>query len=252
MSALAVLNAERVKVSTVRSPLWCALLAAVLSVAVAGVQGAAAYEASGLVPERVGIGVALFAVPITMVLSAMTFTGEYRTGMIRTTFAATPNRILVLGVKAVLSAALSGAFAGALVLATAAVARLTSDSMQIHRLSFAYSGLWRVALAVAVYAALAAVLGVAVGALLRHTAGAVALLLLWPLVIEPVVGNLPNVGGAAGPYLPFANAFVFTDVPWLLPGYAMPWGPTGSLVYFAMIVAVVFAAAGVTLNRRDA
>ena len=111
---------------------------------------------------------------------------------------------------------------------------------------------WRVAGAVALYAALAAVLGVAVGALLRAGPGAVAVLLLWPLVVEPMAANLPDVGTAVGPYLPFGNIFIFTEIPWLYPFYAMPWGPLGSLVYFAMTVAAVFAAALVALNTRDA
>ena len=102
------------------------------------------------------------------------------------------------------------------------------------------------------YAALAAVLGVGVGALLRVAAGAVAVLLLWPLVAEPMIANLPSVGTEVGPYLPFGNAFVFIRVPWLYPGYAMPWGEFGSLVYFAAVVAVVFVAAIVVVNRRDA
>ena len=78
------------------------------------------------------------------------------------------------------------------------------------------------------------------------------MLLLWPLVVEPMLGNLPSVGTEVGPYLPFANAFLFTRVPWLFPAYAMPWGELGSLVYFAAVVAVVFVAAIVVVNRRDA
>jgi ABC-2 type transport system permease protein len=55
-----------------------------------------------------------------------------------------------------------------------------------------------------------------------------------------------------GPYLPFGNIFVVTEVPWLYPVYAMPWGPLGSLAYFAVVVALVFGAALVALNARDA
>jgi hypothetical protein len=109
-----------------------------------------------------------------------------------------------------------------------------------------------VSTALALSAALAAVLGVAVGGLLRHTAGAVAVLLLWPLVVEPVLANLPNIGSEIGPYLPFANVSVFTRVQWLYPGYAMPWGEVGSLIYFAAVVAVAFVAAVFVVNRRDA
>ena len=73
-------------------------------------------------------------------------------------------------------------------------------------------------------------LGVGVGALVRASAGAVALLLLWPLVAEPLLANMPNTGATVGPYLPFANAFTFLGVQWLYPYYAMPWGHLGSLV----------------------
>lgn len=252
MTALAVLNAERIKLSTIRSPLWSALLAAVLSLGVAAMQGAAAYGSAGLAPQQVSIGVAVFGIPILMILSATVVTGEYRSGMIRTTFAATPNRTLVLAVKAVVAAVLSGAVAAALVVVAVMVARLTSEPLQTGRLSLANAEVWKVAGAVALYAMLAAVLGVAVGAILRHTAGTVALLLLWPLVVEPVIGNMPNFGTEVGPFLPFVNAFIYTDVPWLFPTYVMPWGELGSLMYFAAIVAVVFAAAAVVVNRRDA
>lgn len=252
MTALAVLDAERIKLSTIRSPLWSALLAAVLSIGVAALQGAVAYGSAGLAPEQVSIGVAVFGIPILMIVSATVVTGEYRTGMIKTTFAATPNRTMVLAMKAVVAAALSAAYSAALVIVAVMVARLASEPPQTERLSLAGAGVWKVAGAVALYAALAAVLGVAVGALLRHTAGTVALLLLWPLVVEPVIGNMPNFGTEVGPFLPFVNAFIYTDVPWLFPAYVMPWGEWGSLAYFATIVAAAFGAAAVVVNRRDA
>jgi hypothetical protein len=37
--------------------------------------------------------------------------------------------------------------------------------------------------------------------------------------------------GQAGPYLPFANAYLFVRAVWLYAVYAMPWGELGSLVY---------------------
>jgi ABC-2 type transport system permease protein len=38
----------------------------------------------------------------------------------------------------------------------------------------------------------------------------------------------------------------------LYPAYAMPWGVVGSLLYFVIVVAVVYPAAIVVVNRRDA
>lgn len=251
-SALAALHAERIKLSTIRSPLWSALAAAVLSIGVAALQGATAYGAAGLSPQRAAMGVAVFGVPILMVLAAMTVTGEYRTGMIRATFAAVPNRPLVLAAKAVVMAVCSAVFTAVLVVAAVAVARLAADPLVGAGLSLAGSAVWRVVAALALCAAVAAVLGVGVGALMRHAAGAVAVLLMWPLVVEPIVGNLPSIGPEIGPYLPFANAFLFADVQWLFPTYVMLWGPFGSLVYFTTVVVVIFIAATVVIVKRDA
>jgi ABC-2 type transport system permease protein len=239
VGVVAVLNAECIKLSTLRSPLWSAIAVAVLSLGLAAMQASTVYGPGPLEPEKAAMGVAVFGVPVLMILSSLTVTNEYRSGLIRTTFMAVPNRTLVLVAKAVVAAVFSGAYAAVMVAASIAVAR--SDPHE-----------WGLVGAIALYAMIASVLGVGVGALMRASAGAVALLLLWPLVVEPILANLPNVGTQVGPYLPFANAFIFIRVQWLYPVYAMPWGPGASIVYFAGVTAVVFAAALVVINRRDA
>jgi hypothetical protein len=252
VSAIAVLDAERIKLSTTRSALWTAVAIAALSLGLAVLQGATAYGAAPLPPEKAAIGVAVFGVPVLMILAAMTVTGEYRSGMIRTTFMATPNRTQVLVAKAVVTAVFSAAYAAMMVIGAVVVARLAAPPLVGSHLSLVESDTWRLASATALFGVLAAVLGVGVATLLRHSAGAVAVLLLWPLLVEPVLGNLPSIGSEVGPYLPFANMFLFIDVQWLYPAYAMPWGELASLVYFAAVVAVVFVAAIVVVNRRDA
>ncbi|MGV0811301.1 ABC transporter permease subunit [Mycolicibacterium boenickei] len=252
MSALAALDAERIKLSTTRSPLWSVVGVALLSLGLAALQGYTADHYSGLTPAKAALGVAVFGVPVLMVLSSMTMTGEYRSGLIRTTLLATPNRTKVLTAKAVVCAAFSSVCAVIMVLASVLVARMVADPVVGTQLSMANPATWRVAGGFALYAALAAVLGVAVGALLRFAAGAVAVLLLWPLVAEPLLGNLPGSGAQFGPWLPFANMFRFLQVEWLFPSYDIPWGEVGSLFYFLAWVAVAFVAAAVVLNRRDA
>ena len=137
-------------------------------------------------------------------------------------------------------------------IAAVVVGRLMTPPLVGSHLSFVEPDTWRLIGVITVYAAPTAVLGVGVAALLRHSAGAVAVLLLWPLLVEPVLGNLPSIGSVVGPYLPFANVFRFIDVQWLYPAYAMPWGEVGSLLYFMIVVAVVYVAAIVVVNRRDA
>jgi ABC-2 type transport system permease protein len=252
VSALAVLDAERIKLFTTRTALWSAIGVAVLSVGLAAVQGWTAYDFGPLPPEKAALGVAVFGVPMLMILASMTITAEYRSGMIRTTFMATPNRTQVLVAKALVAAAFSGLYAAVMVVAAIVVARLTARPLVGSQLTLMDSGTWRMVGALALYAVLAAVLGVGVGALIRFAAGTVAVLLLWPLVAEPILGNLPSVGTEIGPYLPFGNMFRFLEVLWLYPVYAMPWGEAGSLLYFVGVVAVVFIAAIVVVNRRDA
>lgn len=226
-SALAALNAERIKMTTLRSPVWSVVLAAALSLGLAV-----------LAPRTAPLSVAAFGVPVLMVVAALTVTGEYRTRMIATTFLAMPARSTVLCAKACIAAVFCGLSAAMMVIGSLLVAREPLTT--------------RTVAGIALYAALAAFLGVGVGALLRHSAGAVSVLLLWPLLVEPLVGNVPGRGPQVGPYLPFANMFRFLEVQWLFPGYGWPWGTPGSLAYFAAVVAVVFAAALVVVNRRDA
>jgi len=252
VSALAVLDAERIKLFTTRTALWSAIGVAVLSVGLAAVQGRTAFDFGPLPPEKAALGVAVFGVPVLMILASMTITAEYRSGMIRTTFMATPNRTQVLVAKALVAAAFSGLYAAVMVVAAIVVARLTARPLVGSQLTLMDSGTWRMVGALALYAVLAAVLGVGVGALIRFAAGTVAVLLLWPLVAEPILGNLPSVSTEIGPYLPFGNMFRFLEVLWLYPVYAMPWGEAGSLLYFVGVVAVVFIAAIVVVNRRDA
>ena len=251
MNGLAVLNAERIKLSTTRSSRWISAALAALSLMLAAIQGVLSHDGAPLGPERAALGAAVFGVPVLMVLASITMTAEYRSGMIRTTFIATPNRTLVLVAKAIVVSLFSAIYAAVMVVGSVLVARFLTTTLTAG-LSLSRPEVWHVVGAVALYAALAATLGVAVGALVRAGPAAVAALLMWPLVVEPVVGNLPDVGTEVGPYLPFGNIFIVTEVPWLYPVYAMPWGPIGSLVYFAVMVAAVFAAAIVVLNMRDA
>ena len=242
------LVAECIKLSTTRAPWWSAVVAALLSLSLGAIQPAGAVG-NPLSPERAAIGVATFGVPVLMVLAAMTITGEFRTGMIRTTFMATPNRTRVLCAKAVVTAVVAFVFAAVMVVASIALARAVASEQIGARLSFEQAATWRPVGAIALYAALAAVLAVGLGALIRHAAAVISVLLLTPFVIEPLVGSLPRVGERVSPLLPFSNAYTFTEVPWL--DFTTWWGPLGALLYFAVFVAAVFVSALVVINRRD-
>ena len=65
---------------------------------------------------------------------------------------------------------------------------------------------WRQVLGYGPLFAIAAVIAVSVGAILRQSAGAIAILLLWPLLLESLFTLIPTVGEKVGPWLPFAAA----------------------------------------------
>ena len=102
-------------------------------------------------------------------------------------------------------------------------------------------------------------LAVAVGILVRQTAGAVALLLVWALVVENVLAFLPRIGDDIGPWLPFGNAGNFlTAGDYVASGAAFgsavdyPFGPWGSLGYFLAIALGLLAVSLVVAHKRDA
>src|SRR5690606_30588967 len=152
-------------------------------------QAGSTYDYERLTPQAAVLGVAVFGVPVLMVVAAMTVTGEYRTATIRTTWMAVPDRTVVIGAKVVVGAVVSAVAALLMVAGSVLVARWVADPPAGGLLTVAGSA--RIGSAVALYAALAAVLAVGVAALVRHTAGAVAVLLLWPLLVEPLLANLP-------------------------------------------------------------
>ncbi|SHU89874.1 putative ABC transporter membrane protein [Mycobacteroides abscessus subsp. abscessus] len=246
---LPTLNAERIKLQSTRAPAWTMLSVAVLSLGFAAIQ-AAGMPYTYLSPERAALGVSMFGVPVLMILSALSVTSEYRTGMIRATFLATPRRGVVLVAKATVAAAFSGVVTAVMMIGAIAVARSLLSGERAVELDLAGWGVWRAVGATSLYAVLGAVLAVAIGALVRYTAAVVAVLVLMPFVVEPLLGIIPQIGGRVGPLLPFANAYAFTKTPWFQT-ITLWWGPVGAAVYFAAVAAGLFAVAVVTLVRRD-
>ncbi|MHA7666168.1 ABC transporter permease [Mycolicibacterium sp. HS_4_1] len=246
---LATLNAERIKLQSTRAPVWTTLSVAVLGLGFAALQ-AGGMPYSYLPPERAALGVSVFGVPVLMILSALSVTNEFGTGMIRATFLATPHRGVVLAAKAAVAGLFSGVVTAVMMVGAIGLARSLLSSERAGDLELSGAEVWRAVGATSLYAVLGAVLAVALGALLRHTAGVVAVLVLMPFVVEPLLGTVPQIGGRIGPLLPFSNAYTFTKTP-LFQTFTMWWGPVGAALYFAAVVATVFTVAVGTLVRRD-
>jgi len=135
-----------------------------------------------------------------IVLSA----GEFRHRTSVTTFLGQPRRLRVVAAKlaaAALTGAAVGLLAEALSAATSAVV-LSAHHVPLH---WAQPGVASALLAVPLLAALFGVLGASLGLLLRNTAAALGLALMWAFVIEGILPALIRAPGMAR-WLPEAAA----------------------------------------------
>ena len=197
------------------------------------------------------------------VLAALFVTAEYRRGLIRLTFAATPARGRVLAAKSVVMAVV-GFVVG---LVGAAVAVLAGEAITRARGAYAFpiSGTAeaRVIFGTAVLAAFFAVLAMAIGVIVRRGAAAVAVAVLvvvvpyflavfaavplsagdWLLRIMPAAGfalqqPYPAYGQVSMFYAPFSGYF--------------PLSAWAGLAVLAAWTAAALALAAYLLRRRDA
>ncbi|MCL2535906.1 MAG: ABC transporter permease [Nocardiaceae bacterium] len=250
---MSVLNAERIKLTSTKSPVWCSLIAVVVSVGFAAIMGAAYKSLVSSGDTSMGeftvaytqAGAAQFGAMLVMIMSALAVTTEYRFGVIRTTFQAIPNRTQVIGGKALLLAAIAAVLGLIIALASFFVAQAISG----ESLSIGTGDNARELFGIPIYYALLAVLAVGVGTLIRQSAGAISLLLLWPLVIENLASIIPKVGKYVGEFGPFNNVVYFLGSG---GNFDFHWGPWGALLYFAAFVAIVFGGALFAVNKRDA
>ena len=246
MTAAGLVAAERIKLLSVRSPWWCA------GFAVAGVVALTALFVL-TAPDEIAAGASgaggnpflQFALVVVLVMAAVSVTTEYRFSTIRRTFEAAPNRTAAMLAKAAVVAV-----AGGLVGLVTSFASWATVWLLRPETGFALRTAedWRLVAIPGLVFAVGAVLALAVGILLRQTAAAVAVVLVWTLLAEQLVQIIPNVGEDVQRWMPFVNAANATS-----PGDpGMPFGPWGSLGWFAAIAVGLFVAALVVVNRRDA
>lgn len=249
------LHSEWIKLRSLRSTTLTLLTGLVLMVALGWIFGwATDANWSDLSPDEqtsfspidttlAGYNLAQLAIGV---LGVLLVTGEYATGMIRATFGAVPRRLPVLWAKAALYAGVTFA----LMLAAAAVAFVGGQQLLgVHGTGLAADGAVRAIVGVAGYLALVGVFSVALGFIIRSTAGGVAILFALLLVL-PTLGLLLPTSWRENilPYLPSnAGATMFSA---RTPADAL--SPTTSLLVLLAWVVAALAGAAMVLKRRDA
>ena len=250
MSLIAV---ERIKLFSTRSPYWCLGAILLASIAFGLLLGLVdhGHEAIPFFALRgVGLGESIF-----MVMAALAVTTEYRFSTLKSTFLAVPKRTNVLLAKTLLLAGLGAVVGFICAMGAFFLAKALAKEPPIP---LDLSGdVWRQVAGYAALFAIAAVIAVSIGTLLRQSAGAISLLLLWPLLVESLFTLIPKVGPKVGPWLPFAAGDEFVSPTVNVPGIdnvVNTTGPTpvqGLLVFLGTGI-VLWLIAAFVLNKRDA
>ncbi len=254
---MTLLAVERIKLFSTRSPYWClaiilavALLFALLMGLITEPDG---HQAASNASSQVGLQMGMM---VFMVLAALAMTTEYRFGTIRASFLAVPRRANVLLAKTAVLVVLGAVTAAVCSLAAFVLTKVLATS-PASPLALDTGADWRAVLGNAALFPIAAVIAVSVGTLIRHSAGAIALLLVWAMLLENLVMLIPRVGQDITAWLPFhaANAFTadgsFSGGPNATFGSAGPTPMQGLLVFIGTAV-VLWLIALVVLKRRDA
>lgn len=253
-----VLRAEWTKLWSLRSTRW-SLLAAVVSMAGLGALIAAfrmghwshlsPHERATYDPIDNGVGGYHLAQLAIGVLGVLVISGEYATGMIRSSLMAVPRRLPVLWAKVLTFAAVTFV----LMLASAFVSFYAVQAIVSQRHVQAGIGdphALRAVIGTALFLTVLGVLAVGLGGLVRSTAGGIATFVGLLFVLPGITALLPsNIGDAISPYLPIDAGFAVATSTFDNSHHLAPW--TGFAV-FCGYAALALVLAAVALVRRDA
>ncbi|MFC4054809.1 ABC transporter permease subunit [Actinomadura syzygii] len=186
----------------------------------------------------------LFGQLILLVLAVLAMTSEHRSGTIRLAFQAIQGRWQVVAAKAAVLGGAGGAVG--LVYGFAAVGLGSLLAPAGLDLAPDTATEWRQVASLGLIYAVTAVIGVAIGTLVRTSAGGVSAALVWILVLESAVGLVPRVGDAMARWMPFSVLVSLTDSAKI----DKPFGAVGAAVYCSAVAVAVLALALAVVRKR--
>jgi ABC-2 type transport system permease protein len=186
-------------------------------------------------------------IPIS-VLALLQFTSEYSTGLIRTTFAAVPRRWALLASKAVVVGVAALAIGEVLAFACFAIVQAILSGSR-GGLSLGHPGVTGAVLAGGYVLCACALTALGLGAIIRHTAGAITAALVIIYLVAGLCLVLPSpwkddVGR-------FTMAFAASQVIALHPQPGL-FSPAASMLVLIAWPAAALLVAGIVITRRDA
>ena len=253
------LRMEWIKLRSLRSTAWT-LAVTVLGTVGIGIAVLASYKADhfqGMTdqqrqsfdPTNMGFAGTIVAMLAMGVLGVLTMTGEYSSGMVRATLAAIPNRPMVLLAKAAVFGTVALAVGEAIVLANFLAGQAVLTKAAPHA-SLADPAVLRTVLLTGAFLALLGLIGLGIGAIIRHTAGAITTfvggLFVAPMIILMAGGEtaLNTVGKFVPMFIDENSVGAVKPVEHALTA----WAGIGMMGLYA---AVALTAGAVLLLRRD-
>ena len=257
VTQIRVILSEWTKLHSLRSTRWSVLAAVVLTIGLPAIFAAVTSSHWGSMnpherADRHPLDIALAGVNLSQlaigVLGVLVITGEYSTGMIRASFTAVPKRLPVLWAKIVVFALVSFALSLPAVIAAFFVSQTILSKHDILQVSFSHAGVARSVIGGAVYLMLFGVFCLAMGAILRNTAGGIAAFVGIFFVIPPLLNIFPTSWqNAINPWIPNSAARSIFQ----LTHGTHSLSPAGGLAIFLLYIAAAVAAAALLLVRRD-
>ncbi|MEU9384379.1 ABC transporter permease [Streptomyces sp. NPDC048279] len=246
---------EWTKIRSVRSTIWTLGVFVLLVVGIGLLVGAvvsnsaSTEDLSGESALSLGFFGLLLGSMCIITLGVLTTASEYGTGMIRTTMVACPSRARVLAAKAIVFFGL----AFVITLAVSAFVAMTQVSMLNDVARTPTGGEWlKGTVGVSLYIALLGLLSLVIGSVIRHSAGAITIMIgavLAPLVIALFMfsSSLEKVRTALFEYsIPNQLSVFYSNS--LSDSGPSGWDP---LWIILLVTAVAFGGAYLLLEKRD-
>jgi ABC-2 type transport system permease protein len=252
-----VLRSEWTKARTVPSTMWTLIAATVLGIglgALISALAAHAYAKSSVSDKLTwdptsisgaGFSIAQLAIGV---LGVLLITSEYSTGAIGSSLAAVPRRGRLLGAKAVVLAVLIFVVAEMLAFVAFFIGQALISG-HAPTATLGDPGVLRALVGSGLYGAVLALLGLALGGIIRNAAGAIAVLVAILFVLPGIAAALPaSIEHKVQEFWPTGAGQQITAVV-RTSNTLSPWAGFGVFVLF---VAIMSAIAFSMLNRRDA
>lgn len=253
----AIIKSEFTKLRSLRSTYWT-LACAVIAVVGLGALFCALYvghyahvrpsEKAKFDPVTFSLGGLFLAQLAVGVLGVITMTNEYSSGMIKATFAAVPQRLHVLAAKAITFTVVTVVVCVIACFVAFFIGQAILSSKHLQTTIGGHDAL-RAVIGGGLYLGAVGLLGLALGALIRHTAGSIAILVALLLILPGLFLALPQSWqNAASKFLPSNAGTQIYQIKYQAHMLS-PWAGFG---VFCGYVAIALVAAAVLLVRRDA